>query len=156
MAPVGHFGTDAVVSHSVANVGPSVSVRRYPARMASRPPDLPPEPALEIGLARRTLRVLIALLVPVGVAGAAGVFALLMLAFGADAGQRDPERAGRMATGVMVSIGLFAVCGIPAAFAVVAPPHGRKRWWWTCGAIAALSIVGAVTCFALYLGAVAK
>ena len=43
----------------------------------------------------------------------------------------------------LISVGAFALCGIPAAFAVVAPPSRRGLWLKTCFAIAGLSILGA-------------
>ena len=128
--------------------------------MDARPPDLPPaeEPrdAYDVGAGRKALRVLLALVIPAVVAGGGIMMALLMMAFGAASGQGDHDLRDRMVVGVVLSIGAFALCGIPATFAVLAPPSRGKLWWRACWAIAALSVLGALVCFGFYFSAISQ
>ncbi len=128
--------------------------------MDATPPDLPPAEAdrdpYDVGAGRKTLRVLLAVFLPPAIAAGAGMFAALMMAFATDGGVGDEEFAGRMFFGTLLSIGAFGLCGIPAAFAVVAPPQRRRLWWRTCFAIAGLSILGALVCMGFYVSAVMK
>lgn len=128
--------------------------------MEATPPDLPPaeddRDPYDVGAGRKTLRVLLAVFIPPALAAGGGIFAALMLAFASDAGARDQELAGRMFVGTMISIGAFGLCGIPAAFAIVAPPQRRKLWWRTCFAIAGLSILGTLVCMGFYFSAMMK
>ena len=122
------------------------------------PPDLPPrEPEPDpndVGPARKTLRVLAALAIPPVLAGGAGMMAMLMMAFAADAGKGDHDLRDRMFVGVLIAIGSFALCAIPATFAVVAPPSRRTLWWRVCWTIAILSVLGTIACLAVYFSAV--
>ncbi len=115
------------------------------------PDDEPPRDAYDVGAGRKTLRVILAVAVPPVISAVVGIGGVLMLAFASDSKHGDMEFAGHMLTGFMIAVGAFALCGIPAAFAVVAPKSRRGMWWKTAAAIAGISILAAVTCFVLYM-----
>ena len=124
-----------------------------------QPPPLPddrydedePRDAYDVGAGRKTLRVIAAVAIPPVISAVVGIGGALMLAFASDSKHGDMTFAGQMFTGFLISVGAFALCGIPAAFAVVAPKSRRGMWWKTCFAIAGLSILGAIACFVLYM-----
>ncbi len=91
---------------------------------------------------------------PAIVAGVFGVGGSIILIMGSDAGAADEQAAGNWFWGYVISIGVFAISGIPLMLAWLAPRRRRPKWQAVGKGILLVSAAAAVVCVVLYMRAV--